>query len=255
MIAPLRGKQIIVTREDAGGKIFSNKIRQYGGIPIEVPLLQIECDDCDENIRVMKKLERFDWFIFTSANGVECFFQLADQHQISYEILKSKNIAVVGEKTNKKLKEYGYSADFVPTIYDADTLSEEFLAETQHPGEILLIRGNLSRDVLPIELKKANISFESLYVYKTTVNGKSKYLLHEVLHKDFDFITFTSPSTIDAYFELSGYLVDNPCVCIGTTTEKKAKEKGFNTILTPKVYTVEAMIDMMIDYINKKEHI
>ncbi|KPH77122.1 uroporphyrinogen-III synthase [Oceanobacillus caeni] len=255
MIAPLRSKKIIVTRENAGGKIFSKKISQYGGIPIEVPLLRIDCDDRDENRRIMKQLDHFDWFIFTSANGVEYFFKLANKHQISHEILNAKNIAVVGEKTNQKLKKYGYSADFVPTVYDANTLSKEFLAKFQNPGEILLIRGNLSRDVLPSELKKANLSFTSLYVYKTTINFKSKNLLNEILQREFDFITFTSPSTIDAYFELSGYLVDKPCVCIGTTTENKAREKGFSTILTPKVFTVDAMIDIIIDYINKKEHI
>ncbi|WP_068674518.1 uroporphyrinogen-III synthase [Oceanobacillus sp. Castelsardo] len=255
MIAPLRNKRIIVTREDTGGKIFSNKINQFGGIPIEVPLLQVGCHDCDENKQIIKQLERFDWFIFTSANGVQCFFRLADKHQVSHEILKSKKIAVVGEKTNQKLMEYGYSADIVPSVYDADTLSKEFLSENQKPGEVLLIRGNLSRDVLPNELTKASIPFKNLYVYKTTLNSNSKHLLNDTLQTEFDFITFTSPSTIDAYFELSGYLVDKPCVCIGTTTENKAKEKGFSNILTPKVFTVDAMIDIMIDYINKKEHI
>ncbi|WP_156291207.1 uroporphyrinogen-III synthase [Oceanobacillus salinisoli] len=253
MSSSLQGRKVIVTRDMKGAKQFSRKIVKAGGQPIEVPLLTITCDDRKENKRIFNDINQYDWIVFTSANGVECFFQLVGMYHVSLEELKTLKIAVVGQKTNKKLKKYGFSADFVPSRYNADTLAREFLLSIKNPGTVLLVRGNLSRTVLPRELKRANIPYDSLYVYRTRPNDKNRVLLNNVLQKSFDFMTFTSPSAIEAFFTLSEYPLHKPCVCIGTTTEQRAREKGISTVLTPETFTIDAMIDCMIDYINKKE--
>lgn len=255
MSLPLKGKKIIVTREKSQAKYFSDKIMEYGGKPIVVPLLTIESDDRPENQQILKKIEQYKWLIFTSANGVVCFFQLAEKYGVTMEQIQARKIAVVGEKTNRKLKEYGISADFVPSIYNADTLSEQFLSIEKNPEAILLIRGNLARAILPRELSKANIPYDSMYVYNTGYNFASKDLLNEVIQLPYDFITFTSPSSIDAYFAMTEQSIQQPCVCIGTTTEDRAKEMGIKQLITPEVFTVDAMVDCMIDYLSEKEQI
>lgn len=250
----LHGKKVLITRENKGAQYFSKQVLKYEGIPIEVPLLTISCNDSVKNIEVLKRIDRFDWIFITSANGVECFFKLLNQNDIDFKEIKAK-FAVVGQKTGERLREFGMTADFIPTKFDADTLAAEFLASKEKPKHVLLVRGNLSRDVLPIEFTKTEIVYEMMEVYKTDINHDSKDLLIQALESQPDFITFTSPSSVDAFDRLTISKPNAIYVCIGSTTEKRAYELGYqNLISPPEEFTINGMIDCMIDMINKKEN-
>lgn len=254
MSGPLHGKKVLITREKKGAKYFSNQVLKYGGIPIEVPLLKISCNDNVKNVEVLQRLERFDWIFITSANGVECFFKLLNKYHIDLHKIKVK-FAVVGQKTGNRLRDFGVIADFIPSKFDADTLAIEFLVSNQKPKEVLLVRGNLSREVLPIEFTKAGIPYAMIEVYQTEINHESKELLNQALHSQPDFITFTSPSSVEAFDKLAIMKPKAIHVCIGSTTEDKAAELGYRNLLTPNQhYTINGMIDCMIEMLNEKEN-
>lgn len=245
-MSALEGKRVLVTREAKQAKLFSEKIKAAGGIPIEVPLLKIHRIEIDKNYITDEKLSVYDWVIFTSTNGVDCFMeQLTERGRQS---LKKSQLAVVGQKTEAALRNYNLSADLVPEVYDAVSLAEIFLGKYQTGENILLIRGNKSRDVLPTEFLEKGIAFDSLIVYETIINEGSKAILQQVLKKEaLDFITFTSPSTVEAFIQLGGMNsnVSLSSVCIGTTTEAAAKKLGFRSIITAETFTVEGMIQAM----------
>ena len=54
--------------------------------------------------------------------------------------LGQAKIAVIGEGTKKKLKEHHLLADFVPDVYDGDTLGAELAKELQGNEKILIPR-------------------------------------------------------------------------------------------------------------------
>lgn len=244
----LQGKRILITREEKQAKVFAEQVKAVGGVPIEVPLLKISCKQARNRDVVFEKLSDYDWIIFTSANGVHCFFkQLPDELQRQ---LKNTKFAVVGHKTEAALLEHNLSADLMPEIYDADSLAEIFLKKYEAGESILLVRGSRSRDVLPKVFTAKGIGFDAIEVYETRINEESSRLLQEVLAaKDIDFITFTSPSTVEAFVRLSGNKMPGRCVCIGTTTEKVAKQLGFTSIITAETFTIEGMIEVMSTYI------
>lgn len=253
MSTSLHGKAVLITREKHQAKEFTEKVLQHGGNPIEVPLLNVSCKDYEANREIFHTLHSYQWLFFTSANGVKCFFQLAKKYQIDTDILKKKQFAVVGHKTGNVLKRFGFTADFIPSTYNADVMASEFLKNSRKIGPVLLVRGNRSRDVLPIEFMMHGLSFHSLEVYETTYNFKMADRLNEVLSKEqFDFITFTSPSTVEAFTEMAVKSEKRVCVCIGTTTEIRARELGFTAIITPKEFTIDGMILCMSDYIALK---
>lgn len=250
MSISLAEKRIMITREEHQAKYFSNRVKAYGGIPVVVPLLKITGIDNEKNKRILRQLTNYLWIFFTSANGVHYFFELLHKYNMDTSLLKYKKIAVVGHKTENELRKFGFAADFIPSIYDADTMSSEFLDHTSDKGPILLVRGNRSRDVLPHMFIEQGMNFDCITVYETVYNYPVKEQLNEVLKEEtIDFITFTSPSTVEAFVEMAIEKVDNPCVCIGTTTEKKARDLRFNSLLTPKEFTVDAMIELMSEYI------
>ncbi|MFD1850137.1 uroporphyrinogen-III synthase [Oceanobacillus bengalensis] len=252
----LHGKKIIITREEKGSKVFSNKLLEFGAIPIEVPLLKISCKNQADNDQKLATFSTYEWIIFTSANGVECFFEMMKEQSVTLiKQLSQLKIAVVGHKTEDCLKCYGLSADFIPSTYNAETLAREFLRDNEKVGKVLLVRGNLSRDTLPIEFGKAGIVYDSMVVYETVYHLENRILLNQVITSDYDFITFTSPSSVDAFYKMADdTITTGPIVCIGTTTEDRAIELGFKQILAPNnEYTIDGMIRCMIDYISKGE--
>ncbi|WP_188453496.1 uroporphyrinogen-III synthase [Virgibacillus oceani] len=257
MAASLHGKKVLITREENQAKVFSEKVLQCGGTPIEIPLIKISCKSCIQNNQLVRNLHQYKWIFFTSANGVNCFFELLKRNGIPNKSLKCQ-VAAVGHKTAEALQQYGVPADFIPSAYNADVMSREFLIAYPTADRVLFVRGNRSRDVLPDVFLKKNIRFDMIEVYETDYNYQSAVRLNDILlETDFDFITFTSPSTVEAFINLMNdadcieKAKKTICVCIGTTTEQKANEMGFNNTIIPNHFTIDDMLAAMTDYIKK----
>ncbi|GGB28108.1 uroporphyrinogen-III synthase [Virgibacillus dakarensis] len=253
----LHGKRILITREKNQAKELSEKVSQFGGQPIEAPLLKITCKKEAGHMEMLENLPMYRWIFFTSANGVRCFFQIMSENNVSYNLLEKTKLAVVGHKTEDALKKYGYAAEFIPSTYNAAVMAEEILTRFPSISPVLLIRGNRSRQVLPEQLAENNISFDIIEVYETIFNQTIKDRLNELIsNHQFDMITFTSPSTVEAFIEMNEAHKEEvkkvPCACIGTTTEQKAKWYGFTNTIVPEQFTIEGMVEKMCTYISQK---
>ena len=255
MSGNLQNKRILITRAEHQAEEFAVKVKQYGGNPYIIPLLKISCCVDRNHLNRLGNIQQYEWIFFTSANGVHCFFQIW-RSKFGLRDLSHYKFAVVGRKTNKVLQQYGYEATFIPSIYNAETMATEFLKEIKPNRPILLVRGKQARQVLPEAFAKRDIDFDCLVVYETTVNDDRKDSLNRGLHyRHIDYITFTSPSAVEAFFSLLEDIKDvngKEIVCIGTTTAKKAAEKGLNHIIVPEQFTIEGMITAISDHIAKK---
>ncbi|MCP8617025.1 uroporphyrinogen-III synthase [Salirhabdus salicampi] len=260
MTSPLNGKTVLITRSAEQSKPFSDLIISYGGKPVEVPLLAFELAEDEHNKReFVSALHRCRWIFFTSAKGVQFFFKTLRYYSIDREIIRNKRFAVIGRKTNSALKQYGFHTNLYPDVYSAEQLGKQFLKERRH-GSVLLIRGNLSLNTLPNVLQQHEIPYTAITVYRTVINRKAKSQLQQVLQREdsIDVITFTSPSAIGAFQTLGERYVTNKwkqkvCLVIGPTTEKKAYQQGFSTVLTPKEYTIEGMVKKILKHFDKKD--
>lgn len=261
MSGPLSGKKILVTRGKAQAKLFAKKIKAAGGIPIEVPLLRFQKRVTKENENILDQLHEFTWVFFTSANGVKFFFDLLELYSVDRSILTSLNIATVGKKTEKLLCGYGFYSDFIPEVYSGKAMAEEFMAAKHTNERLLLVGGNLSRNTIANELRKQQIFFRIATIYDTLPNVEMNQLLVEYLSTEtIDAYTFTSPSAVQAFSIMTTSIreithkvkAESLCVCIGSTTENKAKQEGFGKIRTPTEFTTDAMIDELIKFFSEK---
>ncbi|TCT27144.1 uroporphyrinogen-III synthase [Melghiribacillus thermohalophilus] len=253
---PLENKRILVTRGKKQSSAMAEKIKAYGGIPVEVPLLTFDRVTHSEHEHILKSIKQFDWIVFTSVNGVKYFFEHLNLYGIPHESLLHLRIASIGAKTSEAVKSFGLKIDFEPGSYHADTFGKEFL-EKFHPDHILFVRGNLSRPTLPEYFKKQQVKYTPITVYQTIANLESKDELQRQLKSNLDVLTFTSPSSIDAFFELGEDGVTEQhlhtlCLCIGPTTRDRAIERGFVRILVPGEYTAAGMIHSLVQYFRKE---
>lgn len=251
----LQNKNILVTREERQAKEFSSQIKQFGGNPYIAPLLKVSCVVDSNHMKILESIQQYEWIFFTSANGVRCFFNMWNRCFGSQKLVHQK-FAVVGIKTNEVLRKYGYEAAFIPSTYNAETMTIEFLEKYNPNRPVLLVRGKLASQTLPNEFTKVDVDYDCLLVYETLINYDSGQLLNHILHYNHvDYITFTSPSTIDAFFALIEnirLIEGKKIVCIGTTTKQRGIEKGLRNILVPKDFTIEGMITTISDHIDKK---
>lgn len=247
----LHNQTILVTREKNAAVSFASEIVKYGGRPITVPLLQINCLSFENRQESFIENVDYEWVFFTSKNGVSCFLKSSINERLLQK--KEVKIAAVGSKTADVLMTLGYQVDFIPSQYNAEVMAAEFLTKYPDTGRTLFVRGVLASNILIEAFVRAKRQFDCYEVYDTRVNTRIEDELHHALHNQkIDVFTFMSPSTTHAFVKLvdkAEQYFDTPAVCIGTTTENSAKEVGFRKTIVPDNFTTEGMIIALSNYL------
>jgi uroporphyrinogen-III synthase len=251
---PLAGKTVLVTRGKEQAKTFSEKLRQAGATPIEIPLISISPSPHREEIKqCVRQLPDYDWLVFTSANGVRFFFPFVKQGT------PLPKVVVVGKKTAAALKPYGVSPAVVPDEFVAEGVIEALKPLVKPRDRVLFVKGNLARPVLRDALTEMGAEVTELAVYETTLNKAGKEQLLALLReRKLDVITFTSSSTVQSFSSMAEgedvLSLLNGCViaCIGPITKEKAEKAGLPVHICPDEYTIDDMIKEMELYFAKR---
>ena len=237
--------RIFLSRSPSQANKFTDPLKNSPCTVHSIPVIETNLWKKPENVEILNHFDEFDWVFFTSAKGVRFFQETTEWLEWTMERLHAKKIAAVGTGTAAALKDRGYSVDFIPSTFDAEHLGREFL-DVEQPKKILLIKGELSRTTMDEKFKKHAIDFENMYVYRTVTNDEVKDQLNcEFQAQPFDYYVFTSPSSIHAFFELLDIypenIFDQPCFCIGRTTEYAALNAGFKKTFIPEEYTLQGL--------------
>ncbi|MCB6062226.1 Uroporphyrinogen-III synthase [Flavobacterium psychrophilum] len=190
---------------------------------IEADFIKTEHQDFDlKNIK--------DNLIFTSQNAVYSILQ----HPKCDE-LKTKNVFCVGLKTKILLSENGFNVD-VYTGYASDLA--EIITLIHGSDSFTFFSGNLRREILPQTLKEANVNFNEIKVYETTLTPQK-------IKNSVEAILFFSPSGIESYLK-DNTLKKEVCFCIGETTAE-ALQKITKNIIIAENPTIEDVIEECIN--------
>jgi len=254
---PLLAKKVLVPRGKNQAKSFSELIKSYGGIPVEIPLIAFR--PIAKNVQLqdyLSRLDTYDWIIFTSGVTVETFFSFLNQKPD----LKQSKIAVIGKKTKELLEQKGISVDFVPSDYVSESFSAEFLPRINPGSRVFLPKGSLARDYIAQALRNAGAVVDEVVIYETYMPEENRLKLARMLKEnELDILLFTSPSTVDHLMEVVNefglHEQLKSCVigCIGPSTEKKLKEYNLPVHGSPKEYTVLEMVHSTIAYLEQMD--
>ena len=107
------------------------------------------------------------WLVFSSANGVEAFFDrlLATGHDLR-ALGRSSRLAAIGPGTAEALARYHLQADLVPPEFRAESLAEA-LAPLAAGRRCLLVRASRGREVLAERLRAAGAEVEQVVAYSS----------------------------------------------------------------------------------------
>ena len=242
--------KVLITRPRAQSDSFANALRAAGFEPIYFPVIEINSIvDNFQLERALSQIDKYDWIVFTSANGVEAFF---DQLR---ECSSLPRIAAIGPKTAEALQVRGVTPDFVPEEYVAEAILSG-LGDLNRKW-VLLPRAEFARQVLPEAIVKAGGTAHEIVVYKT-LPAQPDAEGFAALKAGVDVITFTSASTVQNFAAIAKKngldplnLPNNPLfACIGPITEQAAREEGLVNIIVAKEYTTDGLIDAIGNLVN-----
>jgi uroporphyrinogen III methyltransferase/synthase len=254
---PLFGKRIVVTRSRAQASQLVESLENYGAQVIEYPTILIKKIDPNPELEeAIRNLDRYDWAIFTSVNGVECFFEYMDLMDLDTRFLGRLKIGAIGPATAEGLKKRSIKADFIPEAYKAEGIIDGLISIGIKAKRVLIPRAAQAREVLPQQLSEKGADVHVIPVYETLPDEEadSDELVEYIKAGEISMITFTSSSTVTNFFsimegrikteELKGVIM----ACIGPITEKKLAEKGFAAQVVPEKFTIPALVDAILAY-------
>lgn len=309
---PLGGKRILLTRPKELISEMAARLRRLGAEVVELPA--IDTVPIDPNPALDDCLGRFfgtscrvqtaesaavteavtggcvqnaehsqdsrhspDWLVFTSPTGVRIFMdRFLQDHDIRE--LWGTRIASIGAGSSRKLKQYGIKSDFVPSVFDGETLGRELaekiileknggeknipvsIAAISHekncglqvetvPVRILIPRAAIGNPELIEELKKiGSVEILDIPTYNTEYRSSGIVDVKGLLREgSIDYAVFTSASTVRGFraqtegLDLSGL----KAVCIGRQTRAAADALGMETRMAEKA-TLDALVDAVV---------
>ncbi|MFQ5723808.1 MAG: uroporphyrinogen-III synthase [Terriglobia bacterium] len=256
---PLAGRRIVITRRREQAEGLREALRRKGAAVIEFPTIALEPPRSWHGLdRALEYLDDYAWVIFTSANGVEFFFQRLRVRRIRPRW--RARVAAIGPATAAALRQRGLRADVVPIEYKAEGLLRALARrEKSWRGKrVLLARAAKAREALPRALRRRGARVDVIEAYRTVAPRVSKKRIRQVFGRRKagkpDAITFTSSSTVKNFFTLLGRrpgrraLAGVAVATIGPVTSRTARALGLRVAVEANPYTVPALVRALEKY-------
>jgi uroporphyrinogen III methyltransferase/synthase len=248
----LFGKRIVVTRTRKQAGALSAGLRLLGADVFELPTIRIEPPgDLLEFGRLVQDAHSYDWLVFTSPNGVDAFFDLFYKIYRDAREIGGVRIAAIGPGTAQRIKEFHLAVDLLPSEAIAEGVVREFKKQGSIENEtVLLVRAEVTRDVIAAELSAMGAIVDEAIAYRTVpetedVSGGIERLKDEGA----DLITFTSSSTVENFLGLKIPLPASiKTASIGPVTSKTMRERGMTVDIEARQHDVPGLTRAIHDY-------
>ena len=231
--------------------VLSEKIRDMGGNPIEIPTIKIQKveDNCELESEI-NRIKDYTYIVFSSKNAVDIFFDKLNDMNYDARVLCNSKICAVGSETAKAIKAKGIIADIVPKRYVAEGLYEELKDIINENDKILIPRAKNARDFLVNKLSEKSYVKEVI-TYESVIDADNKNLALQVIDdEEVEYITFASSSTVKNFMTLIGEnnikkLNDKKIISIGPITSKTIEDFGVEIYKEADEATIDSMIDII----------
>lgn len=250
MNKPLFGKKVLVTRPKAVLGTIAQKLYNLGAEPIEYPCIEVvPLPNNDRLYDVCNNLKKYGWILFTSKNGVDIFFEYLNSKRLDARALAKVKIAVVGSQTGKALEERGVFSDYTPEIFDGEHLAKGVVPLIEQNEKVLICDATMASDDIVSVFEEKNINYDRVHLYDTLYISENSEMVKELINKgELKYVTFTSASTVEGFVKSIGNVNFDglTAICIGSQTEKAAKNYNINTIVSEEA-TIDSMINKILE--------
>ena len=255
---PLFGKRILVTRAQHQASTLSRLLAERGAQPVELPAIDIQAvADTGELDRAISDLEHYQWVVFTSANGVEVFFQRLAELNLDSRWLKNIKIGVIGPATARALEKKGIVADYLPDVYTTEGLIDGLRRRNIAGHRFLLPRADIADKELTRGISQLGAEVHEIATYNTVPAAEAILQAKQLLLSNkVDVITFTSSSTVSNLLAaLKGQekaINGARIACIGPRTAGRAADAGLRVDIVASEHTIPGLVASIEQYFEKE---
>jgi uroporphyrinogen III methyltransferase/synthase len=267
---PLFGERILITRAREQAAELAEPLRALGAETIELPTIAIENpEDWSPLDRAIRQLRtsatpgqspeksggrgKYDWLIFTSANGVRKFIERMTATQTDIRALAGVKICAIGPATAGELGRHLLAVDVLPRSYVAEGVLEALASEPVAGKRFLIPRARVARDLLPEELRKRGAEVDVVEAYRTILPTEGTEAAERTAsifsrHRP-TLIVFTSSSTVTNLLRLiplerrAEYLDGVRIASIGPITSQTARRAGLPVHIEAREHTIPALVE------------
>jgi uroporphyrinogen-III synthase len=258
-----------VTRAADKAKPLVEQLTALGAKVQVIPVLEVRpTSDWDKVDQAIDRIEQFDWIVFASANAVNYF--LGRTRELGALERLSSKIAALGPATAESLRQFQLTAQFIPSVFIADS----FVAEMSHvttlaKSQILWPRGNRGRMLIADKLTAAGAHVHVVSCYESGLpedkEATAAACAELVKLHSADIITFASSESVKNFTELvalgsgeneSGSatqilhqrLGQIVIAAIGSETAKACRRHLGKVDLQASEYTTDGIVQALLEY-------
>ncbi|MBI2059075.1 MAG: uroporphyrinogen-III C-methyltransferase [Nitrospirae bacterium] len=256
---PLFGKTILVTRPMDQSTALMASLEDAGARVLACPTIRIEPLAIGAALRqAFRSLDKYNYIIFTSANGVRLFFDRLAKSKRDIRDLHRAHTVAIGPETAKALQSTGIHTD----VLADDFIAEGILSKLKGPhiagSRILIPRAIEAREVLPETLRRRGARVDIVPLYRAIPEPGLRSRIRGIFDTEsIDCVTFTSSSTATHFFTHAppSLLTRRPrflAGSIGPITTRTIRSHYSGPILTASVHTAQGLVDALIRRFRKR---
>jgi uroporphyrinogen III methyltransferase/synthase len=250
---PLFGKRVLVTRPRHQAGDLVRRLEELGAVPVVLPAVEVrEPADWGPVDAALADLGRYQWLVFTSANGVHFLIRRLRQLGRDLRALGGVQLAVIGPGTADALRSYHLEPDLVPAEFRSEALAAA-LKERARGQRVLLARADRGRDVLRQELAEV-AAVDQVAVYsQVDALEAAPDVLEQLRAGRIEYVALTSSNIARALLraldaETRGRIEAGTVqlVTISPVTSAAVRELGLPVAAEAAVYTAAGVVDALV---------
>ena len=220
-----------------------NSLHQKGIKTFHFPMIKTVTNKVKNHF----SLDDYEYYIFTSKNGVKHFFE---NKFIKSQSLSNLKTICIGSKTELALKKFNIKPVFTAKRSYSHLMVDELKKiKTLNKKKVMLIQGNLAANYL-FENLKMFCYLTKFVAYNTKLIKIVNRELEELLSKEKTYTVFTSSSGFLSFDKLYD-VKKTSIISIGDSTSSFIKGRGYDPIVTSKMQSYEGIADSIISYLIK----
>ena len=166
--------------------------------------------------------------------------------------LGDASIAAIGPATAARLADYALQVAAVPDEYRAEEIVSAIGIRRIRGKRFLIPRAEVAREAMPEILRERGAKEVVVAPAYRTIKPKGAQIarVRELMASGaIDLVTFTSSSTVTNFCEMIGGSGKGiRAAAIGPITAATAEERGFEVVVRPRKYTIDALTEAIREH-------
>jgi uroporphyrinogen III methyltransferase/synthase len=245
---PLFGRTVLVTRAAHQADALVDRLAELGAAVVVQPAIEIRPPaSAAAADAAIDRLRDFDWIVFSSANGVQHFFDRLASQGLDLRAVGHAKLAAIGPGTAAALAAYRLQADLQPEEFRAEALADA-LAAVARGKRALLVRASRGREALAESMAAAGVEVAQAVFYESRdVDAVDPEVATALAEGRIDWITVTSSAIARAIVRQFGAELQRArLAAISPITAEVLATSGFNSAAIAARYTMEGLVEAIV---------